>query len=95
MSNEILELQEGINWDRGLGNLINIEKKNWFKSWKWWGQTLWILFMTNAILIAICVDDPDNAANIFSIFQCLYPTLGILALMQNSIIVFLIKTEYS
>ena len=74
-------------WRRGFNNLVVSDIPSWFRTMKWWAQFLWIFFMTNVILLFNFIDgDPEIGLMYFTTFQGIYPTFGILIVMQGAMI---------
>jgi ABC-2 type transport system permease protein len=85
--NEVFEVNDEPEWRRGFRNIVLTEIPSWFRTMKWWGQFLWVFFMSNVILVFTFIGgETEEALKLYNIFQGLYPVFGILMVMQSTMI---------
>jgi ABC-2 type transport system permease protein len=82
-------------WRAGLRNLFRAEAQSWWRTRKWWVQSLIWVGVIDFLLLAIVLisrSDPSAAMPssellvVFSIFGGLFPTIGVNILMQSAIV---------
>lgn len=83
-------------WRRGLGNLTNKENRAWWRTKKWWVQSLiWLVVINGIFGLILWVapeSDPEQAiptseaADVFIIIFSAFATIGVIVLNQSAII---------
>ncbi len=88
-------LVEESGWRAGLRNLFRAEFQSWWRTRKWWVQSLiWIGAIDFILLTVVLVSRSDPAAAmpssellvLFSVFGGLFPTIGVNILMQGAVV---------
>lgn len=89
--NNAFEMISERGWYRGLGNMSRSELARWWGTRMWWVQSLiWvglIGFMLGAVLFSSPDRPPsDEIAMLFSIFIGLFPAVGVVIIMQGTVV---------
>ncbi|MGE5123375.1 MAG: ABC transporter permease [Acidobacteriaceae bacterium] len=88
--NEAFEMVTGSGWSRGLENMLRSGFTGWFRTRTWWTQCLIWAGIINLILAAVAFNPqaPDfvELLMLFAVFASLFPAVGVVILMQDSIV---------
>src|SRR5512139_1063146 len=89
--NNAFEMISERGWYRGLSNMSRSELARWWGTRMWWVQSLiWvglIGFMLGAVLFSSPDRPPsDEIAMLFSIFIGLFPAVGVVIIMQGTVV---------
>lgn len=93
--NSAFELNVESGWRAGLINLLRAEFKLWWKTRRWWTQTLiWVGTVNLILFMIIFVESseggpglpPDEFLIIYSIMGGMFVTIGVIILMQGAIV---------
>jgi ABC-2 type transport system permease protein len=83
------------SWRAGLDNLLRAEMHSWWRTRKWWIQSLiWVLVVDFLLITVVVIShtEPTEAMPsselllLYSIFGGLFPTIGVNILMQSAIV---------
>jgi ABC-2 type transport system permease protein len=88
--NGVFQQKTGAGWLRGLDNLLDAELGRWFRTKKWWVQTLVWAGLINGILVLMVAGeegaDSGNLVMAFTVLLGVFATIGVCILMQGSIV---------
>jgi ABC-2 type transport system permease protein len=88
--NGVFQQKTGAGWLRGLDNLLDAELGRWFRTKKWWVQTLVWAGLINGILVLMVAGeegaDSGNLVMAFTVLLSVFATIGVCILMQGSIV---------
>jgi ABC-2 type transport system permease protein len=93
--NSAFVLVQESGWRAGLKNLLRVELQSWWRTRKWWVQSLIWIAATDFILLTVVLisrSDPSAAMPssellvLYSVFGGLFPTIGVNILMQSAVV---------
>jgi ABC-2 type transport system permease protein len=88
--NSAFEMVSERGWRRGLGNMLDNEFAHWWGTRMWWVQCLiWIAvvgFFLGAVIFGSSTFQYSEAVMLYSIFAGLFPAVGVIIIMQNTIV---------
>lgn len=93
--NSAFELVKESGWRAGLNNLLRAEFQSWWRTRKWWVQSLVYIGVIDFILVLmIFISRSDLTSNIsasdllgiFTMFGGLFPSVGVSIMMQGAIV---------
>ena len=88
--NSDFQLVSERSWQRGLGNLIDNESGRWWKTRRWWVQSLiWggmIGFMLGTILFGTADFKLEDGVMIYAIFAGMFPAVAVVIIMQGVLV---------
>ena len=77
-------------WRGGLRNLLRVESGKWWRSRRWWSQSLmWTLIIDGILAGVLFGGDPIGAVdaiNLFGIFIGLFPAVAVVIIMQDAFV---------
>ena len=93
-SNEALIPVQQHGWQRGFSNLFRAEMSGWWKTRRWWVQSIIWLAVVNGILALTMwtegnTPDPsllDEGLELFTIFSGIFVSIGTVIIMQSVIV---------
>jgi ABC-2 type transport system permease protein len=93
--NSAFQFVQESGWRAGLRNLLRAELQSWWRTHKWWVQSLiWIGVIDFILLTVVLISRSDPSAAmpssellvLYSVFGGLFPTIGVNILMQSAIV---------
>ena len=88
--NDVFQQKTGAGWLRGLDNVLDAELGRWFRTRKWWVQTLVWAGLINGILVLMVAGeegaDSGDLAMAFTVLLSVFAAIGVCILMQGSIV---------
>ena len=84
------QMVEERGWRRGLGNLMQGELSNWFKSSRWWKHIILWLVIINVFMIifvyAAAQDENMDLLMMYGIFGGMFVALGAMIIVQGAFV---------
>jgi ABC-2 type transport system permease protein len=88
--NGVFQPKTGAGWPRGLDNLLDAELGRWFRTKKWWVQTLVWAGLINGILVLMVAGeegaDSGDLVMAFTVLLSVFAAIGVCILMQGSLV---------
>jgi ABC-2 type transport system permease protein len=88
--NNLMHLETGIGWTRGLNNLLRAELGRWFGTRMWWAQILIWAAVANLIPIMAALGTKDSVGidlvMLFNVFLGMGAPVGVCILMQEAMV---------
>ncbi len=84
------QMVEERGWRRGLGNLMQGELSNWFKSSRWWKHIiLWLVIVNVFMVIFVYASTQDENMDLlmmYGIFGGMFVALGAMIIVQGAFV---------